>query len=174
MVSKEVPFEELILNQIPEQKYHQADFTSLPQDMRTFLQLLYPNPRDQIAYVASEYYEQVVASWMRGWVGVVQTQDSGGAKALLIQWQPQQPVEDVALLEDIRPSFNMLTSLLKPFFRIESVTSLLKDNKESAIILAQGYFGTNPTHLMEGGSIAPVDLSWPASLIWEKEFNQSF
>lgn len=76
-------------------------------------------------------------------------------------------------MEDIRPPFDMLASLLRPFFRIETATSLLEDSKESAIILAQGIFGSKPTHLMEGGSIAPIDPSWPSTLIWEKEFNQS-
>lgn len=178
MVNKEIPFDEFILSQIPEQKYDQADFTSLPHEMRTFLHLLHPNPRDQIAYIASEHYEQVTRSVITGWMGVVKTQDLEGVNALLILCQPQKPLQDLTLLEGIRSPSRMLVSILKPFFKVESRINLAEvnkkqDNEELAIMVAKALFTSKPTHFVEGVSFGPIDTAWPATLVWEHEFNQS-
>lgn len=140
------------------------------------MRLLHPSSRDQIAYIASEYYDRVVTSSIIRWIGVVKTHDREGVDALFISCEPSRVLQeqDIVLLDNIEPSFKMLETVLRSFFRVQSATFLQQDSRQSAVLMAQGYFGGKPTLLMEGGSIAPVDSSWQASLIWEKEFNQSF
>lgn len=176
MANKETSFDELILDQIPKQKYHQADFTSLPKDLKDFLGLLYPNPKDSIRYLISDYSDKITTSQLFSWIGVVKTCDQQGKDALLIQCQPAEGQDlDSTLLEEIATSFQILASALRPFFRMQIFTALSKSevDKDAAILLAQGYFGSTFTDSSQGLSIAPVNHSWPAQLIWEKNLQST-